>query len=62
MELKTVKKLDNNGRIHLPPFYRRLLGINDNSYVQITVDALNARILIQRLDECEQETIKRSEL
>lgn len=55
MWLSDITKLDQKNRTHIPSTYLRLIGIKDNSYVQVTVDTERKRIEIIPIDDNKQQ-------
>lgn len=55
MWLSDITKLDQKNRTHIPSTYLRLIGIKDNSYVQIMVDTERKRIEIIPIDDDKQQ-------
>lgn len=58
MWLSDITKLDQKNRTHIPSTYLRLIGIKDNSYVQIMVDTERKRIEIIPIDDDEQRILE----
>lgn len=55
MWLSDIMKLDQKNRTHIPSTYLRLIGIKDNSYVQVMVDTERKRIEIIPIDDDKQQ-------
>lgn len=55
MWLSDITKLDQKNRTHIPSTYLRLIGIKDNSYVQVTVDTERKCIEIIPIDDNRQQ-------
>ena len=58
MQLSDITKLDQKNRTHIPSTYLRLIGIEDNAYVQVMVDTERKRIEIIPIDDNEQKILK----
>ena len=58
MWLSDITKLDQKNRTHIPSTYLHLIGIEDNSYVQIMVDTERKRIEIIPIDDDEQKILE----
>lgn len=58
MRLSDITKLDQNNRTHIPSTYLRLIGIKDNSYVQVIVDTERKHIEIVPIDDDKQQIFK----
>ncbi len=58
MWLSDITKLDQKNRTHIPSTYLHLIGIEDNSYVQIMVDTERKRIEIIPIDDDEQRILE----
>lgn len=58
MWLSNIMKLDQKNRTHIPSTYLRLIGIEDNSYVQIMVDTERKRIEIIPIDDDNLQILK----
>lgn len=58
MRLSDITKLDQNNRTHIPSIYLRLIGIKNNSYVQIMVDTERKRIEIIPIDDDNLQILK----
>lgn len=58
MKLSDVTKLDQKNRTHIPSTYLHLIGIEDNSYVQVIVDTERKRIEIIPIDDDKQQIFK----
>lgn len=55
MWLSDITKLDQKNRTHIPSTYLHLIGIKDNSYVQVMVDTERKRIEIIPIDDDKQQ-------
>lgn len=55
MWLSDITKLDQKNRTHIPSTYLRLIGIKDNSYVQVMVDTERKCIEIIPIDDNKQQ-------
>lgn len=55
MWLSDITKLDQKNRTHIPSTYLHLIGIKNNSYVQIMVDTERKRIEIIPIDDNKQQ-------
>lgn len=51
MVLATIKKLDQKNRTHIPRGYLKLVGIEENGNVVITVDSKTKQIIITGPEE-----------
>lgn len=58
MQLSDITKLDQKNRTHIPSTYLRLIGIEDNAYVQVMVDTERRRIEIIPIDDDEQKILE----
>lgn len=58
MWLSDITKLDQKNRTHIPSIYLRLIGIEDNAYVQIMVDTERRRIEIIPIDDDKQRILE----
>lgn len=58
MRLSDIIKLDQKNRTHIPSTYLRLIGIEDNAYVQVMVDTERRRIEIIPIDDDEQRILE----
>ena len=58
MWLSDITKLDQKNRAHIPSTYLRLIGIEDNSYVQVMVDTERKCIEIIPIDDDDLQILK----
>lgn len=59
MKLSTVKKMDNKNRLLVPLDYLRLLDIETNTTVHISVDTNEGTIIIRKLSGSEESLIEK---
>ena len=58
MRLSDITKLDQKNRTHIPSTYLRLIGIENNAYVQVMVDTERKRIEIIPIDDDKQKILE----
>jgi DNA-binding transcriptional regulator/RsmH inhibitor MraZ len=58
MILSEIKTMDQKNRLHINHNYLKLLGIENNSSVVVTVDGESERIIIRKLSEYELAKLK----
>lgn len=58
MWLSDITKLDQKNRTHIPSTYLRLIGIENNAYVQVMVDTERKRIEIIPIDDDKQKILE----